>query len=375
MDNLKSALRRGLKWAVIKLILAPWYHVCCLQPIQDNLVVLADGHQDSMPYSMEAIAAQLRAKPGLQVEEYFHSYSFRGAGEGLRVMLRFLPLYARARYVFLCDYFVPAACGKRRGTTLVQLWHSGGLMKKIGLDSPEDASGFLRCMYRCTDSFTASSAAVSDVLSAALALPRERFSQAGVTRMDLLYDEARSAAIRRRFEASHPELKGKKLLLWTPTFRGNVKNAHLDGADEIQRLQKELPEDWFLLIKTHRFSNSAHLNNLNDFTSDELLTLADAMITDYSSIYFDFLFFRKPIILFAPDLDAYIRDRGLYIDYRKLPGRLAQNYEQLRDAVLQMDSWADGEYMQALDRLWEHDMGYCDGHSCEKLLRQLGLNQ
>ena len=374
MKEIRYALRRFAKWGMIHLILAPYYKLCCLRPVQPGLAVLADGHQDTIPYSMTVISERLKQKSGLQVVEYYHDYSFCGAARGLGIMLRFIPLYARAQFVFICDYFVPTACGKRKGTTLIQLWHSGGLMKKLGLDSPEDSKGFLPSMYAYTDVFTASSALVSDVLSGAIGLPRERFSQAGVTRMDLLYDAERTREIRLRFEAAHPELVGKKLILWTPTFRGNVQDAYLIGAEEILRLQKELPADYAVLIKTHRFANRPELNSVPDFSSDELLTLADAMITDYSSIYFDYLYYRKPIILFAPDLEDYDRSRGLYIDYRQVPGCLAMDYGQLYRAVTEMDVWADEDYRRRLDALWEEQMDYCDGHSCEKLMRQLGLD-
>ena len=372
MRAIKSALRRCAKWCVIHLVLAPWYHLCCLRPVEPDLVVLADGHQDSIPYSMTAIAARLRQKPELRIAEYYHNYSFCGAFKGLGIMLRFLPLYARARYVFICDYYLPTACGKRNATTLVQLWHSCGLMKKMGLDSPEDAAGFVKGMYATTDLFTASSAPVADILSRAVGLSRDRFPETGVTRMDLLYDQQRTQALRQRLEESHPELAGRKLLLWAPTFRGNARSAYLTGAEEVLRLRQELPEDWAVLIKTHRYAGR-DLNSLPDFSSDELLPLADALITDYSSIYFDFLYFRKPILLFAPDLEEYTHSRGLYIDYRQLPGRLATDYAQLRQAVEEMDAWADEDYRAQLDRLWEEQMNYCDGHSCEKLLRLLGL--
>ena len=372
MVSIRSALRRLSKWLVMRALLAPWYWLCCLRPVRPGLVVLADGHQDSMPYSMTAIAARLRQHPELEVREYFRDYSFCGALQGLGVMLRFLPLYAQAQYVFVCDYFLPTACAKRRGTTLIQLWHSGGLMKKLALDSPDDAKGFVRGMYGTTDVFTASSALVSDVLSRAIGLDRSRFSEAGVTRMDLLYDEERTSALRQRLLRAHPELAGKKLILWTPTFRGSAQEGRLVGAEAILRLRRELPESCALIIKTHRYTDLG-LDDLPDFCSDELFPLADAMITDYSSIYFDYLYFRRPIILFAPDLEEYLSNRGLYVDYRSVPGYFAENDEQLCAAVTGMEQWADEAYRARLDALWAEQMAYCDGHSCEKLLRQLGL--
>lgn len=374
LQKLKIVLRRMLKHATGSLILAPWYHLCCLKPVKKGLVVLADGHQNTIPYSMELLRDRLKQVEGLEVVEYFHDYSFCGFAKGLLIMLRFMGLYAQAEYVFLCDSYVPAAsCKKRKGTTLIQLWHSGGLMKKVGLDAPEDAINMMKTQFRNTDVFTASSALVSDVLSKALIIPREAFSDVGVSRMDILFDEARNQQLRSEFEQKYPQYQGKKIILWAPTFRGNVRNAYLVGAQSVQKLQQELPEAAAVIIKTHRFGGGDDLNTPIDFTSNQLLPIADCLITDYSSIYFDYLAFRKPIILFAPDLDAYESNRGLYPDYRSIPGRIAENEEQLRSAIITMDQWADESYYRSLDRLWNEQMDYCDGHSTEKLLRQLGI--
>lgn len=374
MKQAKIILRRIMKYCVGALILAPWYRLCCLKPVKKGLVVLADGHQNTIPYSMELLRDRLRQAEGLEVVEYFHDYSFCGAWEGLKIMLRFMKLYARAEFVFLCDSYVPAAsCKKRQGTTLVQLWHSGGLMKKVGLDAPEDAINMMKTQYRNTDVFTASSSLVSDVLSKALMIPRQTFSEAGVSRMDILFDQARNQRLREEFDHKYPQYRGKKIILWAPTFRGNVRSAYLVGAETVQKLQQELQERCAIIIKTHRFGDGQDLNTPIDFTSNQLLPIADCLITDYSSIYFDYLAFRKPIILFAPDLKAYEANRGLYPDYWDMPGFVAENEEQLRRAILEMDCWADEAYHTRLDRLWDEQMDYCDGHSTEKLLQQLGI--
>ncbi len=378
-QKLKSAkvmFRRLLKNCISFFVLAPWYHLCCLRPVQKGLVVLADGHQNHMPYSMQALRERLAELPDITVKEYFHDYSFSTPFAGMKTMLHFMPLYARAEYLFICDSFVPSACCKKRsGTTLIQLWHSCGLMKKVGADSPEDSSAMMRGQYRNTDVFTTSAAVVSDVLSATLDIPRENFSAAGVSRMDLLYRTERVDSLRSTFNEWYPQYRDKKIVLWAPTFRGNVRSAYLVGEEDVLRLRHELAEDHAVIIKTHRFANSEEINTPVKFTAEQLVAIADALITDYSSIYFDYLYFRKPIILFAPDLEQYQRERGIYPDYLEMPGRVVRDYDQLRDAVVHMDDWADDAYRAQLDRLWNEQMDYCDGRSTDKLLEQLGLLQ
>lgn len=376
-DHLKRViirLRRGLKYLISFALLAPCYYLSCLRPVCKGLVVLADGHQNSLPYSMQALREKLNELPNVTVTEYFHDYSFCNPLKGLWIMLRFMPLYARAEFVFLCDCFVPTTCcHKRKDTTVVQLWHSCGLMKKVGVDSPEDSNAMMKTQYRNTDVFTASSDVVSDVLSKALLIPRENFSTAGVGRMDLLYRKDRVRSLRKYFYKTYPQYRGKKLLLWAPTFRGGVHYGFLDGKEEILRLQKELADTHVIIVKTHRFAKSKDIDSDVKLTAEQLLTFADGLITDYSSIYFDYLYFRRPVILFAPDLESYEEQRGIYPKYEDTPGYIARNEDQLRQAILTMDTWANEDYLAAQNKMWAEQMDYCDGRSTEKLLDQLGL--
>jgi len=375
-SKLKLAFRRSLKQWIGPLVLAPLYHICSLRPIKKNMVILADEHQNSMPFSMMCLAEQLRKMPELEVIEYFHDYSFCSPWRGLMIMLRFMPLFARASHVFICDCYIPVSCcKKRRGTKVIQLWHSCGLMKKVGNDSAEERKLMSRRQYRNYDIFTTSSPAVASALAPAMGLPPQIFNDSGVSRMDYYFQYHRIQRFRRGFFAKYPEYAGKKIVLWVPTFRGTAQTARLAGQDEILRLKSALPDDYALIIKTHRFIQNRDLNTPISYSSELLLAIADILITDYSSIYYDYLLFRRPIILFAPDLAEYRSRTGLYLDYESLPGKLAKTYGELKNAVLTAEEWADRRYLDRLNKLWEEQMSYCDGHSTDKLLHQLELLQ
>lgn len=327
-----------------------------------------------MPYSMIALSEQLHTLPNVKVVEYFQDYSFGGSLKGILSMIRFMPLYARAAYVFICDCYIPvSSCKKRKGTTVVQLWHSCGLLKKVGADSPQDRKLMMKEHHKNYDVFTTSARCVSEELASALNIPLSSFTDTGVSRTDLYYQQDRTDSIRCRFLKSHPEYQGKKILLWVPTFRGTAHTSFVEGQAEILRLKEELPEDCALIIRTHRFVRHLGLDTPLSFTSEELLTVADVLITDYSSIYFDYLYFRRPVILFAPDLNEYLNSTGLYPDYKSLPGKIAKNYSELLDAVLTVDQWADADYRRRMDALWETQMTYCDGNCTQKLLKRIGL--
>lgn len=364
-----------LKKAIGFFLLNPYYLLQRIHPIEKGLVLLADGHQNHIPYSLEAVKKALEKNPNVHLLEYYKDYSFCGIRKALAAMLGFIPLYARAEYVFISDCYIPAAsCFKRKGTTLVQLWHSSGLLKKVGCDSPVEKHNSMQGQYRNTDYFTASAPIVADTLSRALNIPRDRFIDTGTTRMDLLTDTRRTEMLKAAFLRKYPAYRNKKLILWAPTFRGNAHNGYLAGEEEIFHLQQDLGDEYAVIIKTHRFSNSKQINTPVNFSAEQLLTFADILITDYSSIYFDYLFFRRPVILFAPDFVAYEKERGIYLDYTEMPGYHAYDYNELLKGVLSTEDWADAQYKAAQDRLWEEQMLWCNGKSCTNLLSLLGLN-
>lgn len=365
--------RRWKEWAG-RFLLGPWYRLCCLCPVEKGLVVLADGHGNEMPYSMEYLARRLKKLPQVKVVEYFRDYTRGNPARRLWAMLGFMPLYARAEYVFLCDCYVPVSCcEKRKETRVIQLWHSGGLMKRIGRDSPAEREQMASWQHRNYDLFTVSAPCVADTLEKALGVPESVFSRAGVPRMDTLFEEGRAASLRERFLEGHPGYRGKKLVLWAPTFRGWAGAGALVGQEEILRLQGALPEEYALIIRSHPCSGAASLDTPAVLGTEELAAIADILITDYSSLYFDFSFFRRPIVLFAPDLEEYLETVGLYRPYESYPGRVARDFDQLLEAVVTAAEWADGDYVRALDEIWQEQMACCGGNSTGTLLKALGL--
>ena len=366
---------KAMKYFMCKFALSPIYYICCLRPVDKDLVVLADGHQSVMPTSMMMVRKKLSEIPGVKVKEYFRDYSFGGHLRGFMTMLRFMPLYARARYVFISDSFIPvSSCRKRKGTTVVQLWHSSGLMKKIGYDSPEESGRVFPLQYKNYDVFTVSSPLVGDTLSKAMRIPREVFADSGVTLLDFNFNKDYIAAFRNNFYTLYPQYLNKKIVLWAPTFRGSPRDGYLVGQREICRLKNELPDEYEVVIKTHRYSKHKEYDSDISYRADMLIHVADILITDYSSIYYDYLSRKLPIVLFCPDLEKYKAERGLYIDYDKLPGKHVKKYSELREAVLTADSWADEEYRRRIDEIWEKHMSLCSGDSCDKLFRYIGLS-
>jgi CDP-glycerol glycerophosphotransferase (TagB/SpsB family) len=95
------------------------------------------------------------------------------------------------------------------------------------------------------------------------------------------------------------------------------------------------------------------------------------LVTDYSSVIFEFALLGRPMVFFAPDLDAYERERGFYLDYRRdLPGPVTQSTAELVAALRAADPEADKARVAAFAR---RSFDIADGRATERVIMQLIL--
>ncbi len=202
---------------------------------------------------------------------------------------------------------------------------------------------------------------------------------AGQPRSDLTL-AADPAAIKRALV----ELLGidprKEVVLYAPTWRGEVGGSR-DISDRLARnieeLSAGLPDRFQLLLKVHdktyAFTRDnpalAHIANVPDwFETNELLAGVDVLITDYSSIFFDFLCLKRPIIHYVFDRAEYERTRGLYFDMEtEMAGPLCESADEVIGALQRIDEVAE-EYRDRHRRLLERFAYNEDGHASERVL-------
>jgi CDP-ribitol ribitolphosphotransferase len=247
---------------------------------------------------------------------------------------------ATARLFVVDDYFFPIyVIRKRAGTTIVQTWHASGAFKTFGYSVIDKEFGASRALVRRVrihsnyDLCLVGGQVAIPHYAEAFGQPPERFtSRIGIPRTDCFFDDAWRAnaadGVRRRYQL--PE--GAVVLLYAPTFRGtDVHRAHDSDELDLALLERELGTDHVLLVRLHPFVRDAIRigPELRSFVIDvsdhpdinELMLVADHLVTDYSSAIFEFALLERPISFFAPDLAAYERERGFYFDYRTgVPG-------------------------------------------------------
>lgn len=281
--------------------------------------------------------------------------------------------YAKAQYVVICDNFLPAAsCKKRRGTTVIQLWHGCGAFKKFGYDTNGDIPSYYKGnVFKNCDIVTVSAPACAPHFRTAMRLPAKAFRPLGVCRTDKYFKEKYNAGCRKLFAEKYPDAQGKKIVLWAPTFRGSPADPELGQYEDIQWLARKLGEDVFLIVKLHPLLTSKYPYDNCSLTTDQLLPVADLMITDYSSVFFEYCIYKKPIIFYAPDMEEYDTQRGFYLDYHELPGEIVTEKhaleQEVRGALLkgQQDD-------AAAEAFYQKYMCGCDGHALKRVADLIG---
>lgn len=365
-------VKQIIKMIFQQVILPVIYNIYAVKPVIPNTVILADAHHDEIPFSMLAIKDELMQHPELQITELYWNNSSCSVLGIFRNMACFMKKYATAETVIICDNFLPAAsCRKRMGTSVIQLWHACGAFKKFGYDTSADIPSYYKgnVLANC-DLVTVSSQICVKPFSSAMRLPEKAVRPVGVSRTDLYFNDTFNQACRNQFFSQYPNAQGKKIVLWVPTFRGNPGIASVKGLDDILHARDQLKDTHYFIIKLHPHTQ-AHIEGTNcNISSEELLPVADVVITDYSSILFDAMIYKHPLILFVPDLDEYLDNRGFYLDYNTLPGLRAQNLEQLLQ-ILTDEDLLHSSVNKVYTDFYDKYMASCDGHSTKRIINYI----
>ena len=332
-------IRNIAKMLVQRCVLPVAYGVAKLRHRgEKTLYVFADAHHTTLPFSLAAMHDYV-VSMGIRPVCHFHDYTHEGYVKSLLHAISFMDILAQAKYVFICDTFVPVSSGKKaQGTKVVQLCHYSGPFKKIGYATEDDIPAYYKGnVFKNYDLVTASSDVYVPLLTQAMRQEDGVVQPLGVSRSDVFYDEAWVSRCRDVFYSQFPHARDKKILLWAPTFRGKAAAPRSLDNEAVLQLQEQLGEDWLVLIKHHPHddavaTNPRHRSNCA-IPSEQLLPVVDLFITDYSTTVLDYLAFEKPFILYAPDLEEYENTRGFFIDYRNITKNMTTDPAQLESLV------------------------------------------
>ena len=364
-------IKQVLKMAMQQIYLPLLYKRYAGKPVEKGLVIFADAHHENLPFSMRKMYETLQGDPEYKNETWVTDFGKMGYGSLLKWLKQFMKRYAAAEYVFICDNFLPvSACEKRPETKVVQLWHSGGLLKKSGYDTTEDIPKMYKgdSVYKNYDLLTVSAPCCVPVFTKTMRLASGVVQATGISRSDYYYDEAWNQANREEFYRKYPEAKGKKVILWAPTFRGNAAMPTLCGMEEIQRVMKETEDRYYWVIKLHPHLEEKGMKSNCELPSEKIFAVADLLITDYSSILFDYMAYKKPFLFFAPDFDSFDHARGFYVPYDSFPCKVVTDGAELPAAIEYELSERDPA---EIEKCFAYHMSMCDGKATERILKTI----
>jgi CDP-glycerol glycerophosphotransferase len=283
---------------------------------------------------------------------------------------------SRAQYI-VSNGGMPIYWRKKRGQFYLQTWHASPLKKMAyDVERPQWARArrYLRHFSHDVaswDVLLSQSQFASDVLRRAFRYPGP-ILDSGYPRNDLLVaDDAGRVRAETRERLGIPD--GVRAVLYAPTWRDSFT---FDLDLDLGAIADELGDGTVFLLRAHN-----HVANTVTPQSHprvigvsavpdprELLLAADAMISDYSSIIFDFAITRRPILLFTHDLEHY-RDelRGLCIDLeREAPGPMLRTPGELLAALRDLDNGLAEEHRDSLERFVERYLEYDRGDAAAR---------
>lgn len=260
----------------------------------------------------------------------------------------------------------------RPSQKVVQIWHACGAFKKFSLDYPSSdrtTEKLTHCQY--TDVIV-SSENVRKYYAGAFGIDIEKVKSLGVPRTDDLIDQSKREIDRDRFFEKFPEYKGKKVILFCPTFREkNNKQIKYNTKINWKQLNELLDDDEVLLVKKHPImkydllggKKYSKIKNVNKISTYTLMNISSLMITDYSSVIFEYSLFHKPVIFYCPDYYEYERDFYLHFP-EELYGEFVTDPEELPEKIHQ--SILNKE-IPGHEEFREKTMGSCDGHAAKRV--------
>ncbi len=290
----------------------------------------------------------------------------------------YLDLYTSG--IVIGNVGIPTFPYKRKEQYVIQTWHGSGSYKKAGADllvGDIRAIDDLRMRYANVDLCVSNTAGNTKMFREAFFFKGE-IAEYGSPRVDIVFqNEGFREKICRKLKIP----KDKKILLYAPTFRDSVatsfKYYDIDMSGILEQLAKRFGGEYVLIYRFHQklyqyeegknyYPYGKNITMYPDVM--EFLVAADVLITDYSSIMWDFGLQRRPIFLYQNDAKQYTDDRGFYKPISTWPYPIAHTQKELLENIQRFD---EQDYLNKLEAFIAADPSYDDGHATERVVARI----
>jgi len=378
-------LRKAYRILCLKAAYPLLYRLGSLRPIVEGKVVFVSYRGREMPSSFENVWNALKAESDWRLSLHLLQKNTAGALSHIARCLAMIWDISDAAFVIASSGSNTLSHTRlRQGTAMLQLWHACGAFKKFGYSTAGlgfggDEKELDRYPNYANDDYAfVSSEEVIWAYEEAFGLGRTSHAKVlalGVPRTDAYFDrDVKKSAQSWLYELA-PIAQGKKVIAYLPTFRGPAGAACRPEGFDGKAMQEAFSGEYCLIIKQHPYVRGAPFLYGADsrFAADisgkmdtaGLLMAADLLITDYSSVVFEYSLTEKPMVFFAPDIGDYEGWRGFYYPYEEFcPGPIATDSQSLVDAALEAINAGNGRVRAFREKF----MSACDGKSTKRVI-------
>jgi CDP-glycerol glycerophosphotransferase len=343
-------------------------------PVDNNLVILESYMGRSYACSPRAMYEEMIANPNYK--NFRFVWVFKEPGSKTNLLLdnnrttivkygtkEYYKAYATAKY-WISNSRIPEHIEKKESQVYIQTWH-GTPLKKLGFDIKVEGGNALNTIKDIRNKYETDALRYDYMLSPS-SFCTEKFTSAfdlkrlnkeniivekGYPRNDFLFKYTNEDV--EKIKKSIRIKTNKKIILYAPTWRDD---QHTSGVGytyqlgiDFDKLNEIFGKDYIILFRTHYFvSNSFDFDKYKGFIYDvsqyddisELYIISDILITDYSSVFFDYANLKRPIIFYMYDLDRYQNKlRDFYFDLSELPGPIVKTEDILIEELNNIDSY------------------------------------
>lgn len=328
----------GLKKIIINLILKFVNIFVKLCSIKNNQVAFVSLESNKLESDLKLIYDELSKDKKYNLKTVLINYNKKSLLNNFLYMLNCIKqiyIINTSKIVLITDNNYVISNFKRDGVKVIQVWHATGAIKKFGNAIKREYP------IRNYDYVLANSDYWKKPYQEAFNVSKDNVIVTGMPRVDHLVDRDYLVKTKAKLVDKYPILKNKKIILYAPTFRGNIYQGFKSIAFNGKKLLDSLGEDYVLIYKFHPLLlnepviDCERILNLNNEDTHDLFTVSDMLVSDFSSIIFDYAFLNKPLYFFVPDLDEYLKTLGCFVDYQKMmPGAICFDEEELSKAIL-----------------------------------------
>lgn len=294
--------------------------------------------------------------------------------------------YATVSKYFVLNMRQPKWLYKKSEQIILSTWH-GTPLKKLVFDMDNVTSAnknYKKDFYnqsRNWDYLIAANKYSENIFESAFMFPKEKILTYGYPRNDILSNHSKKYKEQIKQDLGLPD--SKKVILYAPTWRDD--EFHSAGKYkfklqlDLERLSRELGEEYIIVLRMHYFiSDNLDLTGYEEFAYDfskyndinDLYIASDILITDYSSVFFDYSILRKPILFYTYDLEKYKNMlRGFYIDVTKdLPGPLLLSNDEVINSIKNIDD-INENYKNKYNQFYNKFCYLEDGKASERVVK------